>query len=196
MIALYPKLEDAKALAQDKAWFLREKSRDQYQFEPEKPEDLHLTLAILKTEWQYENKRETLCQLVEALANRWAPMDGKIQGLGYFTIPDGDAVYMSFDSPHLPAFRHDLIESLHGIGVYEDREHGFTPHMTLGYTIGDMRGQQIISMLGTREKVKSPIFGDLEQIGHFKPRDLDLGRLVMRWGDETACEHELRLIQN
>ena len=196
MIALYPNITDAKSLAQDKAWFLREKSRSEYQFEPEKPEDIHLTLAILKTEWQYEDKKKALDQMLEAFASKWAPLDGKVQGLGYFSIPDGDAVYMSYDSPELPEFRQDLIDALHSLGVYEDQTHGFTPHMTLGYTTDGMRGQQIISMLGTREKVTSLFGTEIEQVGNFKARDLKLGKLVMRWGEDLACEHQLKLIQN
>lgn len=197
MIAFYLDDDDAKNLAQDKGWFLKEKSHSEFEFEPEKPEDLHLTLAILNEEakWQYKDKKDTINHILEAMSERWAPLDGNVVGLGYFEMPDKDVIYASYDCPTLIEFRAELIQALHGTGIFESREHGYTPHISLGYTTEPKTGQQMLPFIGEKSKVQ--LFGkDAEVRGKFKPRKLNLGKLVLRWGGEEAGEHPLKLITN
>lgn len=193
MVALYPDPADARELAQDKAWFLKEKSKSQYEFEPEPPDELHITLAYFPDASQYREKKETIKQLLEALVERWGAMSGEVCGLGYFSIPDGDAVYASFDCPDLSDFRHDLLQSMNSVGMYESRLHGFTPHMTLGYCTGDAPGQQVLPLIGTREKANFLGQDDVEYVGKFKKRDLSMRTVSLRWGDENAGDFKLKL---
>jgi len=103
----------------------------------EKPEDLHVTLAMLGERDQYSS--DDIFRLREDLlhfANEMGPITGKISGIGRFTsVPDGEPtpVYASVDCPGLPDFRGALAAMLDDTDFTVDETHGFTPHITLCY---------------------------------------------------------------
>jgi 2'-5' RNA ligase len=128
MVALYPDRSIAERLALTGG---------------EAPEELHITLAYL-------GKADDVDQeIIDALPNivrqftRYSigPLEGTIQGIGRFAASDSssgkDPFYASVDIPRLPDFRMSLISSLASAGVEVNREHGFTPHMTLKYLASD-----------------------------------------------------------
>jgi 2'-5' RNA ligase len=115
MIAFYPSPELAKRLAVGGG---------------EKPEDLHVTLCIL------DEVHEALPHLLEEFVLGHAPVRAKISGLGRFNTDEGDgdeAFYASVDAPDLPQFRQALVKHLEYHEIQHNREHGYTPHLTLAY---------------------------------------------------------------
>jgi 2'-5' RNA ligase len=99
--------------------------------------ELHLTLAYLGKTEEVDDEGAYYANVLEALRDVAAQHDtlnGVVSGVGRFTIPgDADAFYYSFDAPELPDLRHDLVAALEESGINVNREHGFTPHITLAY---------------------------------------------------------------
>ena len=133
-------------------------------FIPEKPEDLHVTLLILDELASPAVEVDALLAVVQAFAESWPALELTINGIGRFTqeeeeeapLPeDGerrpDPLFANVDCPHLPRFRHELAQALKmadvdtpapaaapsGAGAGVNTDHGYTPHMTLGYLSPD-----------------------------------------------------------
>lgn len=67
-------------------------------------------------------------------ASRQAPLTGRLSGYGVFHQEGGDKVlYASVDLPGLESAREDLVDTLSRFGIDLPGNHGFTPHLTLGY---------------------------------------------------------------
>lgn len=97
------------------------------------PPDMHVTLAYLGKVDEVPNP-EVLMDVVAEFAATHTPVDARISGTGRFVgNPEGDALYLSVDSPTLPELRAELVAALEAAGLNVRKDHGFTPHMTLGY---------------------------------------------------------------
>lgn len=103
-----------------------------------KPEELHVTLAYLGGLNELSpDQINRLQQAVLGFSFLAFPLQGRISGVGRFyateTSDQQDVVYASVDLPALPEWREHLIEILEQADLPVRRDHGFTPHMTLGY---------------------------------------------------------------
>lgn len=96
-------------------------------------DNLHITLVYLG-----DNRTIDLGR-VEMALNEFRqiqkPIKGKFGGVARFKAENGDKepFVFTFDSPDMPEFYMNLIESLERNGVPYHKEHGFTPHMTVAY---------------------------------------------------------------
>lgn len=106
---------------------------------PEPVDQSHLTLLYLGKVDALGTAHETILDAIRSALHGLAPLTGTINGIGRFTHDsDGcNAVYASFDSPALPAFRQCLVEAISALGLPLPNEHGFTPHITLAYIPSD-----------------------------------------------------------
>lgn len=100
--------------------------------------EFHLTLVYLgDTDLYTSAQMESMASAVEEWASTAPPVIGNLNGLGRFqdVATDGhaDALYASFDAVDLPKWRQSLIDFLVSRGIVADGEHGFIPHITLGY---------------------------------------------------------------
>lgn len=96
---------------------------------------LHVTLAFLGRRDSIQPAfLERLLAVVPQMAGGWTPILAEIGGLGLFppTREQTVSVYAPVDSPDLPTFRHELTSLLDAAGVPYSRDHGFSPHVTLG----------------------------------------------------------------
>ena len=99
------------------------------------PDDLHLTAAFLGD--AVDVNKEKLLAAVGEFAAQQKPISGSINGAGRFNETNDDGhrpVYANFDAPTLPAARAQLVSALKQAQVGVVENHGFTPHVTLGYT--------------------------------------------------------------
>lgn len=95
----------------------------------------HITLLYLGDDAQlitgYKNK---VIEMLACIADECEPVAGKLNGYGRFS---GDAemypVYANYDSPALFRLRAKLLHELTECGIELPADHGFTPHLTLGY---------------------------------------------------------------
>lgn len=116
MVALFPDADTAAKLALDGG---------------AAADDLHITVAYLGKTDQVD--AEALRTAAETVAAR-SPITGKIAGIGRFTGGDrGDVLVALYDSAGLEQLRRDLDDALATAGLQRPREHGYTPHLTLGY---------------------------------------------------------------
>ena len=97
--------------------------------------DLHVTLAFLgPAAGMPADAFEVITRAVIAWADRTAPITGTLGGIGRFpTGPDGDPVYVPFDSETIAAARAALVAALAGAGFAPAQGHGFVPHLTVAY---------------------------------------------------------------
>lgn len=116
MIALYPPADAAERLAVQGGLA---------------PGDMHLTVAY--TGDAADADASTLTRVAQSLAAR-SPVTGAISGHARFTGgSDGDVIVALVDSPAVDQLRRDAEAALAGQGIALPSEHGFTPHITIGY---------------------------------------------------------------
>ena len=119
MVALYPSADAAEALKVDGG-------------EPAK--DLHITLALPGAGASMDQVAAVVAQV---LADH-DPLTGHVGGLGIFPPgpgSDGIPIWRTVDVPGLAELRHDLVAALTEAGYAHQSEHGWTPHMTIGYSL-------------------------------------------------------------
>jgi DNA-binding ferritin-like protein/2'-5' RNA ligase len=101
------------------------------------PDDLHVTLVYFGDvdELAASTDLDQLAAAVGEFASRTAALEGEISGVGRFSGDSdmGDPWYASVDVPGLVQFRNSLLDLLDDLGVSYKTNHGFTPHITLGY---------------------------------------------------------------
>lgn len=97
--------------------------------------DLHLTLAYLGSADEMDpDKLQALHDNLSAVAGRTRPIVGRIQGYGRFTNGDEDVVWAGFDAPGLDELRHAVLLAVRDAALEPAGDHGWTPHVTLGYS--------------------------------------------------------------
>lgn len=97
-------------------------------------EELHVTVAFLGATADLDTEA-LLSALTPALAGL-GPLAGSVGGLGMF--PEGEngtPVWVPVDVPGLDRLRTATIDALDAAGMPQQSEHGYTPHMTLGYDL-------------------------------------------------------------
>jgi 2'-5' RNA ligase len=98
------------------------------------PESLHVTLLYLGKSDNIDDKmREQFSKRIAGVAKKLAPIDMKIGGFGSF-VPgkDGAPIYASVTGRGLSVLQAELEKSL-GEVIDLPSEHGWVPHLTLGY---------------------------------------------------------------
>lgn len=115
MIALYPPLDFAQALAVDGGLA---------------PEDMHVTVAYLgdTADIDVDVLREVVAQLAERQA-----FTVQFAGHARFTGGDKDVIVALADSPDLEDLRRDTLDALGQRGIEVPRDHGYTAHCTITY---------------------------------------------------------------
>jgi 2'-5' RNA ligase len=138
------------------------------------PEDMHMTLVLIDDAKKLESKIELVQTCLEQIASEYSAINGKIGGVGAF-MPGGEVspIYYSFDAPDLPNFQVELKTRLKNLGLPVNEEHGFTPHITIGYTKNDT----------------SPI----ETLSHIdlSPVDVKFSEMQLRWGNIEKGRYKL-----
>lgn len=104
--------------------------------------ELHVTLAFLGTTQEINDDSDYLLRLLQAVrdvAEQHGPLSGVLSGTGRFIGGDGakDVYYVSADIPGLEDVRYELMEALGTAEIEPNKEHGFTPHVTLAYISPD-----------------------------------------------------------
>lgn len=104
----------------------------------EKPEDLHMTLCVLGS---VQNMSPAVLKRVRKVFDLWCrkmgPLSAQVSGLGRFSGSESsggsDVFYASVDAPRLPEARETLVKAVIAAGAKPLMNHGYTPHITLGY---------------------------------------------------------------
>lgn len=101
--------------------------------------ELHLTLALLGLTNEQRLSKRMLLAAIEDFAETHDVINGVVNGIGRFSGSErgSDAVYASYDSPALSAFRLELVEHLERVGFSVAQHHGYIPHITLGFVSSD-----------------------------------------------------------
>lgn len=115
MVALYPPLDVAKALAVDDGL---------------PPEKMHVTVAYCGKADDVD--ADALREVASALAER-QPVTASISGHARFTGDDQDVIVAIIDSPDLEDLRRDALDALHERGIKVPRNHAYVAHMTITY---------------------------------------------------------------
>lgn len=111
-----------------------------YPGETAAPESLHITLAYLGEIADQDLSSGGVLEVLQKIRDFWGPLKGEIAGMGRFTnthLEGQDAVFASFDSPHIQQFRAAIVNILRDYGINVVDNHGFTPHITVGYIPSD-----------------------------------------------------------
>lgn len=121
MVALYPDAQTAAQLAVP---------------DGSPADELHVTLGYLGHDNELAVPEDRLVQAVEDAVGEMVPLSGQLGGLGRFPAgPDGVPVYVPVDVPGLEVLRQKVVDSLAANGAPVNGQHGYTPHLTLGYDV-------------------------------------------------------------
>lgn len=98
----------------------------------------HVTLAYLAPDAAaLADRKNDLVQALAALARCTPPLSGTIGGIARFNASESsdgrDVCVALYDSPALPALYGAICACVCACGVELTSDHGFTPHITLGY---------------------------------------------------------------
>ncbi|MFE2832170.1 2'-5' RNA ligase family protein [Streptomyces mirabilis] len=115
MVALYPPLDVAKALAVDDGL---------------PPEKMHVTIAYCGKADDVD--ADALRDVTSMLAER-QPFTASISGHARFTGDDQDVIVAIVDSPDLEDLRRDALNALQERGIEVPRNHAYVAHMTITY---------------------------------------------------------------
>jgi 2'-5' RNA ligase len=158
MVALYPPQDVAEQLAHP---------------DGTAPDDLHVTLAFIPDS---DMSAAHLAQAISPAAATAQPLSGEVGGLGQFPAgDDGTPTYVPVDVPGLTALHEAVAGALRAAGVEPAANHGFTPHLTLGY---DLDGACTRSSAARRSP--SPSAGPQPMRSH------------SRWAAETTSPSSVR----
>ena len=91
-----------------------------------------------------------------ALGNT-GPLTGEVSGVTDFRAgPDGVPTVALIDVAGLNEIRADLVRALEMVGVPQRSEHGYTPHLTLGY---ELDGQPDVAGIPVTFDAVEVVFG-------------------------------------
>ena len=94
---------------------------------------LHCTLAYLGADVE-RGLLDRVHDALAAVAELQAPLRGTVGGYGRFSQEDGaEVAYAVLDCPGLEELQQVVVKALEALGAPVNREHGFTPHITLAY---------------------------------------------------------------
>jgi 2'-5' RNA ligase len=133
----------------------------------EAPELLHVTLVYLGDTTPAEVIRTN--DVVSRVAAGAPKLTGEISGKGTFTAGPKPVTYLSVDLPDLPQVRQDLVDALEAEGLPVNREHGFTPHMTIAYAARNITGNARPVTFGALHVVRGNHHEGIHRLG---PLDL------------------------
>ncbi len=102
----------------------------------------HVTLLYLAPDASaLLSQKNTILRDLACLAMCNVPLDGAIGGIARFNATDSsdneDVLVALYDAPDLPDLYADVVVCLEGCGLLLPTDHGFTPHITLGYLAPD-----------------------------------------------------------
>lgn len=108
----------------------------------EKAETLHCTLCYLgKVHTLLPGVLTQVDSMLREYAAKAPALTGRLGGIGRFAASDSsdgqDVAYVSLDVPGLEELRHDVVALCAAAGAAPAKEHGFIPHVTLGYIGAD-----------------------------------------------------------
>ncbi|MEU9925146.1 2'-5' RNA ligase family protein [Streptomyces griseoluteus] len=104
-------------------------------------EHLHITLAYLGDVADLGGHPDDLRDIVAPAVHGTSPLAGSIGGIGRFPDSgDGEPTWVPVDVPGLAEMRQQVTQALAGSPYSESvrDNHGFTPHITLGYDLDDV----------------------------------------------------------
>jgi 2'-5' RNA ligase len=103
--------------------------------EPE--HDLHVTASYLgRTSDHDAHQLRDLPEVMDSWAEGQKPFQLTVQGSGTFLSPDGEkphVLHALVNAPGLHRMQADLVDHLKKYGYHPREDHGFIPHITLGY---------------------------------------------------------------
>ena len=100
-------------------------------------EELHVTLAYLGKTTEVSMTADEIFKRVSDAIEGEPGLSGRLGGLGMFPPSEGEdqqPVWVPVDVKGLTLLRETIMEALGDAA--DDSEHGFTPHMTIGYDLG------------------------------------------------------------
>jgi len=146
------------------------------------PSDLHTTLVYYGDAAQYKGQwtGDLLAKVLQAVALVQEPIQAVLGGVIRFSGKPGgnDPIVFSVDSKDLSVFRQAVLDRLADeCSITEQTEHGFTPHMTMGYLPHD----ESLQLNGWKPR---KIVFDRVRVGFGKDQyDVYLGE---GWGDKSV----------
>lgn len=123
-----------------------------------RPEGIHLTLRFLGE--VEEEVLETISQRIEQLARDCEPISLTASGIGFFPDPVRPRVVwvgLQGDLSRLEGLQKEVHEAVRELPVHQEKERGFTPHLTVARIADFHKASGIARIL---EAAKSAEFGD------------------------------------
>lgn len=97
----------------------------------------HVTLAYLGEASALLSQKNALLRCLSNVASATGLLQGEIGGVARFAASESsdgqDVIVALYDCAELPELHSDIMDALSACGIALSSDHGFTPHITLGY---------------------------------------------------------------
>ena len=99
------------------------------------PDEFHVTMMYIGDLKDIKKDRAVIEKTLSILAKSYKDFDITIGGVAkFFTDKEKSPIVLTVNSKEVEKLRDDLIATMGAIGIVEDKDFGFTPHMTLAFT--------------------------------------------------------------
>jgi 2'-5' RNA ligase len=119
-------------------------------------DSLHVTVGYFGKVGEVEE--EEVLQHARALADMFPPFFVDMNGVTRFSAPEGDALVVNVDAPVIEDIRRALVDLCEEQGTPLVRNHGYTPHMTIGY-LDDVSESPISRWVARRVRMSTVVLG-------------------------------------
>jgi 2'-5' RNA ligase len=102
------------------------------------PKEFHITMMYIGDLVDIKKDRAVIDKAVQTLAKSYKNFEITLGGVAkFFTYKDKNPIVFTANSPEIEKLRNDLVSTMGAIGIVEDKDFGFVPHLTLAFTESD-----------------------------------------------------------
>ena len=99
------------------------------------PKEFHVTMMYIGDLVDIKKDKPVIEKALQTLADSYKDFEITLGGVAkFFTDQDKKPIVFTVNSSEIEKLRNDLVETMGAIGITEDKDFGFVPHMTLAFT--------------------------------------------------------------
>jgi hypothetical protein len=128
--------------------------------------EFHVTMMYIGDLVDINEDKPVIEKALQTLADSYKDFEITLGGVAkFFTDQDKKPIVFTVNSSEIEKLRNDLVEIMAAIGITEDKDFGFVPHMTLAFT--DSENLEDISLQNDKLEVSGLCLSWGGELKHF-----------------------------
>jgi len=100
--------------------------------------EFHVTMMYIGDLVDIKKDKPVIEKALQTLADSYKDFEITLGGVAtFFTEDKKRPIVLTVNSPEIEKLRNDLVSTMGAIGIVEDKDFGFVPHLTLAFTESD-----------------------------------------------------------